>query len=301
MKISAGHRRPIGALGLVAPPIFFGTAALGNVSQVIPEQRKLAICSEWFRHVEPPVFVDVAYKHGGGLALEVLARMLRRLDVAGDEVVVHLSLDSTSVMDEWEQSCRLLGSEYRPKLVSIFDADDCAWRAVSELKAAGIVRGAGIITTGSRARSSLAPPVDWVVVAGGYTLMRHPPEILTVMAEFAERQIPVVVAGVFDGGFLVGGIRLDGRVLDANDPANRSLFAWRTAFAALCHAHGITPAHACIQFALSAPGVVAVALNSSHPDRVVQNVDAVVQEVPASFWSSLKEEGLLEPDYPLPC
>src|SRR6476659_4092011 len=144
MNISAGQRRPFGALGLTVPPIVFGTAALGNIPRVIPEQRKLEIGGEWFKHSEPPVFIDAAYRHGDGLALEVLGRMLRRLDVEGDEVVVHLTLDVDQITDGWEKSCRLLGSEYRPKLVSIRTTNESEWRAVSELKAAGQVLGAGI-------------------------------------------------------------------------------------------------------------------------------------------------------------
>src|SRR3954468_21384901 len=145
MSISAGERRTFGALGLTIPPIVFGTAALGNVPNVIPEQRKLEICGQWFRHVEPPVFIDTAYKDGDGLALEVLGRMLRRLDVKGDEVVIHLTLDADRVADDWEKSCRLLGSDYRPKLVSICNAGESAWQTIGELKAAGFVRGVGVV------------------------------------------------------------------------------------------------------------------------------------------------------------
>jgi D-threo-aldose 1-dehydrogenase len=299
MNISAGQRRPFGPLGLTIPPIVFGTAALGNVPQVIPEQRKLEICGEWFQHVEPPVFIDAAYRHGDGLALEVLGRMLRRLDVDGDEVLIHLTLDADQVADEWEKSCRLLGSEYQPKLVSICDADDDAWRTVSDLKAAGMVLGAGLATSNFGGLNSLAPSVDWVVLMGGFTLMRHPADLVAVMADLAARQIPIVVSGVFEGGFLVGSNRLDGRVLNPANPTDRSLLAWRTSFAALCLGHGVTPAQACIQFALSGPGVVAVVLNSSHPDRVAENVGCVQRMVPDIFWASMKEEGLLAADYPL--
>ena len=144
MNISAGQRRPFGALGLTVPPIVFGTAALGNVPQVIPEQRKLEICGRWFQQVEPPVFIDVAYRDGDGLALEVLGRMLRRLDIESDEVIIHLTLDADRVAVDWEKSYRLLGSEYPPKLISICDADESTGPAVGELKAAGLVLGAGV-------------------------------------------------------------------------------------------------------------------------------------------------------------
>jgi D-threo-aldose 1-dehydrogenase len=298
MNISAGQRRPFGALGLTVPPIVFGTAALGNVPQVIPEQRKLEICGEWFQHVEPPVFIDVAYRDGDGLALEVLGRMLRRLDIESDEVVVHLTLDADRVAVDWEKSCRLLGSEYPPKLISICDADESGWPAVGELKSAGLVLGAGVAARDLRTLSSLTPSADWMVLTGGFTLMRHPAELLASMTELAARQIPIIVSNVFEGGFLVGSNRLDGRVLSAEDPADRSLLTWRTSFAALCHGHGVTPAQACIQFALSGRGVIAVMLNSSHPDRVAENAGCVGQPVSDLFWASMKEEGLLAADYP---
>ena len=298
MNVFAGQRRPFGALGLTIPPIVFGTAALGNVPQVIPEQRKLEICGEWFRQVEPPVFVDAAYAHGDGLALEVLGRMLRRLDVEGDDVVIHLTLEASRIADDWEKSCRLLGTEYRPKLVSMWDADKSAWRAIGELKATGMVLDAGAVTRDFSQLDSLTPSADWIVLTGGFTPMRHREELLASMAELAARQIPIVVSGVFEGGFLVGSNRLDGRVLSTEDPADRSLLRWRTSFAALCHGHGITPAQACIQFALSGPGGGAVMLNSSHPDRVAENIASVERTVPDAFWASMKEEGLLAADYP---
>jgi D-threo-aldose 1-dehydrogenase len=297
MDVFAGERRTFGALGLTIPPIVFGTAALGNVPQVIPEQRKLEICGQWFRHVEPPVFMDAAYRDGDGLALEVLGRILRRLDVKGDEVVIHLTLDADRVADDWEKSCRLLGSEYRPKLVSVCNADEDAGRVVGELKTAGFLRGVGVVANNLCSPSSPALSPDWIVLAGEFTLLRHPANLLVSMAELATRQIPVVVSGVFNGGFLVGNNRLDGRVLSTEDPADRSLLAWRTSFAALCHGHGITPAQACIQFALSGPGVVALILNSSHPDRVAENIASVERTVPNAFWASMKEEGLLAADY----
>jgi D-threo-aldose 1-dehydrogenase len=284
--------------GLSVRPIIFGTAALGNVPRVIPEQRKLEICGEWFKHFEPPVFIDAAYRHGDGLALEVLGRMLHRLDVEGNEVVIHLTLDADRVAEEWEKSCRLLGSEYRPKLISICGTNENAWRAGCELKAAGQVLGAGVATKDFDALNSLEPSVGWMVLTGGFTPMRHSAELLRSMAELSARQIPILVSDVFDGGFLVGNNHFDGRVLNADDPADRSLLAWRTSFVALCHGHGVTPAHACIQFTLSGPGVIAVMVNSSHSDRVAENAISVQLLVPDIFWASMKEEGLLAADYP---
>ena len=146
------------------------------------------------------------------------------------------------------------------------------------------------------ARTTAINP-DWITVACGPTLMRHPPNLLASLAEIQRRQIPVIISGVFEGGFLVGANRLDGRLLRSEDDPDRSTLAWRKAFVALCDGHGISPAHACIRFALALPGVVAVRVESSYADRVAQ-IRSSLTEVSANFWASMQEEGLLRTGIP---
>jgi D-threo-aldose 1-dehydrogenase len=299
MKISAAQRRPLGATGLAVPPIIFGTAALANQPGVIAEQRKLAICGEWFQHIEPPVFVDVSYRHGDGMALEVLARLLRRLDITRDEVVIHLSMDSERVEQDWKKSCLLLDDEFCPKLLSIVDATKDAWQIANDLRHSARICGMGLVYSDGTTNFSLPPDADWLVLSQGLSVMHDPRTTLPFLSGLVDKSVPIIVSGVFGGGFLVGGNCLNGRLINSDDPSNRSLLAWRTAFVALCHGHGVTPAHACIQFALSAPGVVAVKLDSSHPDRVAANVQAVATKVPDAFWASMKEEGLLSTEFPI--
>jgi D-threo-aldose 1-dehydrogenase len=293
------QRKPLGQSGLHVPPIVFGTAALANRPHVIPEPRKLEICGAWFESVLPPVFVDVSYSNGEGIALEVLGRMLRRLDVASEEVVVHLTQAADRLADDWEKSCHLLGTDYRPKLVSLQDANELTWQAVCELKASGSIRGAGVVTSDLSGLRSLTPTPDWVILARGFTIMRHSNDIVDSMAQLASQRIPIIVSGVFDGGFLTGSNRLDGRALNPDEPADRSHLAWRTSFAALCHGHGVAPAQACIQFALAGPGAIAVLLETSRPERMAENVESVERKAPSAFWLSMKEEGLLPDDYPI--
>jgi D-threo-aldose 1-dehydrogenase len=49
---------------------------------------------------------------------------------------------------------------------------------------------------------------------------------------------------------------------------------------------------------MSPPGVAAIALNTSRPERVADNVRAVAAEIPGAFWADLKAAGLIAPDYP---
>jgi D-threo-aldose 1-dehydrogenase len=292
----------LGLTGVQVPPIVFCIASLGNVKRVITEQAKVGICSEWFRQVRPPVVCHVNYRFGDGIALEVLGRTLRRFEIPGQEIVVNLAIDGelTGIKESWEKSCWLLGTEYRPRLISVENPIAANWGAAMDLKATNAVQGVGIAVadwqSGARRLAEIEP--DWVTVVGGGTVMRQSPECFAFMGELTNRQIPIILAGVFEGGFLVGGNRLDGVTVSADDAAQRSFIAWRKAFVALCDGHGIAPAHACVQFALSLPGVVAVQIDSSYSDRVAENVRSAFVEVPANFWASMREEGLLGTDVP---
>jgi D-threo-aldose 1-dehydrogenase len=222
------------------------------------------------------------------------------------------------ILECWDEGCRLLGEAYRPRLASVHDPDEylaaasspddrrCrfddirdAYRGLAELKQRGEVVGVGVGAKDWRSVQEIdaAVPLDWVMLANSFTVMRHPPELLRFMESLAERNIPIINSAVFHAGFLVGGPYFDYRIVNAQNDADRPLFAWRKSFVALCEAHGISPMHACVQFGKSGPGVAAVALNTSHPDRVGENVAAVLNPVPPQFWGSLKEEGLIAMDY----
>ena len=62
---------------------------------------------------------------------------------------------------------------------------------------------------------------------------------------------------------------------------------------ALCDAWEISPATACVQFALSRRGVAAVALNTSSPRKIAENVAAVEAWLPENFWQAARQAGLI--------
>ena len=45
--------------------------------------------------------------------------------------------------------------------------------------------------------------------------------------------------------------------------------------------------------ACTLPGVAAVVVNTSQPERVRENVRAAIERLPDAFWESFGEEGLL--------
>jgi D-threo-aldose 1-dehydrogenase len=349
LKLSAAEYRPLGKTGLQVPPVVFGCSALGNLYQVISDVAKLEIVSAWFDHVSPPVFIDTAGKYGAGLALEVLGTSLDKFEIPPANVLISSKLgwkrvplatpeptfepgawidiehdavqriSYDGILECWEESCRLLGDKYHPRLVSVHDPDEYlnaaalptdrakrfddivdAYRALAELKQQGRVIGVGVGAKDWRVIEEISRVVelDWVMLANSLTVMRHPPELLVFVERLAAAGVGIINSAVFHAGFLLGGKYFDYRVVSPANDADRPLFAWRKAFVTICDAHGVTPLHACVQFGLNVPGVVAVALNTSHADRIEQNVAAVSTPVPAKLWESLQEEGLLAKNYP---
>ncbi|MYE25825.1 MAG: hypothetical protein F4X87_01135 [Chloroflexi bacterium] len=122
--------------------------------------------------------------------------------------------------------------------------------------------------------------------------------MLAFLDSLHDKGVAIINSAVFNAGFLTGGEFFNYVKLDPANPEHREKFAWREKFFALCEQHGQVPAEVCIQFGKSHPGIAALALSTSRPERVKTNVDAMSAAVPAGFWDVLKEEGLLAEDHP---
>ncbi len=221
------------------------------------------------------------------------------------------------ILECWEQGAELLGEPYRQQLVSVHDPDEYlagagdgaervnrwrdilgAYRALKELKDRGEVDAVGVGAKDWRVIDEIAAAVelDWVMLAGSLTIHRHPPEVVALVARLAAKGVGIINSAVFQAGFLVGGRYLDYRLVT---PAEHgSAFAWRESFLAICTRHAVSPAAACVQFALSPPSVAAVALNTSSARRVSQNIAAIDATIPAAFWNEAKATGLIDAGYP---
>jgi D-threo-aldose 1-dehydrogenase len=173
-----------------------------------------------------------------------------------------------------------------------------AYRALAKLKEAGQAQAVGIGSKDWQVVRLIADqaPLDWVMLANSLTIYRHPPDVVKFVEQLAERGIAVINSAVFHAGFLTGGRFFDYRLATPDREAH--VFAWREKFVELCRKHGVSPMTACVQFALSPPGVAAVSLNTSRPERIAENVAAVEAHVPQMFWRDAKAAGLIASDYP---
>jgi D-threo-aldose 1-dehydrogenase len=226
-------------------------------------------------------------------------------------------ISAEGILDCWRQGSELLGSPYSTQMVSVHDPDEYlaaavskedrerrlshiveAFRALDELKRSGEVTAVGVGSKDWRVIQQVTDAValDWVMLANSLTIYRHPRDVVEFVAQLANRGIAVINSAVFHAGFLTGGRYFDYRIVTpAQDGA---LFAWREKFLTLCRQHDVSPMVACVQFALSPPGVASVSLNTSRPERVRENVAAVEANLPQAFWNDAKRAGLIATEYP---
>lgn len=71
------------------PKVIFGTSGLGNLYEAVPYENKLAIIKECISNAPNGIAMfDTAGKYGAGLALEVLGKALKELNVPKDKVII---------------------------------------------------------------------------------------------------------------------------------------------------------------------------------------------------------------------
>jgi D-threo-aldose 1-dehydrogenase len=236
---------------------------------------------------------------------------------AGIEHDAEARISYEGILECERQGRALLGEAYAPAFVSLHDPDEYlagasgaedrarrlrevldAYRALLDLKATGAVRAVGVGAKDWRIIREIADHValDWVMLACSLTVYSHPPELLAFVAHLQARGVGVINSAVFHAGFLTGGEWFDYR---RPDPVREApLFAWRRRFLDVCQRERVKPADVCVQFGLAVPGVAAVALNTGRPERIKDNVDSATNPLSPTLWTALKDEGLLQADFP---
>ena len=107
--------------------------------------------------------------------------------------------------------------------------------------------------------------LDWVMFANSMTIYRHPKDLLDFMERLHAKGVAIINSAVFHAGFLTGGDFFDYVRIKPDSAENRAKFKWREDFFAICKKHDVVPANACVQFAMTPPGVISISLNTSNP------------------------------------
>jgi D-threo-aldose 1-dehydrogenase len=173
------------------------------------------------------------------------------------------------------------------------------WRALDELKRAGLIRGigAGINQRVMIGRFLDAVDLDFFLVAMPYTLL-HQEVLEDAFPRCVERGMGFVIGAVFQSGILATG-PVAGATYDYA-PAPPEVLARVTRIDAVCRRHGVPLPAAALQFPLGHPAVAAVIPGAFRPEHVDRNVASFRHPIPADLWAELKHEGLLRADAPVP-
>ncbi len=218
----------------------------------------------------------------------------------------------------FDQGNELLGGTFQTDVVSIHDPDEYllaannaddregrfkellqSYRALFDLKNEGKVKAVGI---GSKDWTVIRElyeyvPFDWVMLATSFTIYSHPPELLDFLHKLDKNGVGIVNSAVFHGGFFTGGSKFDYQDLHPDTEKGKPIYAWRESFYRLCKDHDVLPGDACLHFGLSHPAIVSIALNTSKPEKMIRNVEILQRNIPSSFWTAMKKEGLIDPNY----
>jgi D-threo-aldose 1-dehydrogenase len=248
-----------------------------------------------FRPKDPATFDRSPWK--GGLNFEInfdytydgimrsYAQALQRLAVdTVDALVIH-DLDSGFHGDKQ--------AGYEKQLV------ESGIKALEELKKSGDIQAYGMGINNDEALENTAALVDldFCLVAMPYTLLDQR-SLHRGMANLQKRGVSVIIGAPFASGILVTGS--SGPAHYAYGKASPEIQAKVRGIEAVCKIHNVPLPAAALQFVLAHPIVVSVIPGAAKASEVTQNVASVNAPIPASFWSDLKAQNLIDPDSPVP-
>ncbi len=172
---------------------------------------------------------------------------------------------------------------------------DSGYRALENLRAAGVVRAIGI---GVNEKEVLLEALEWgewdaFLLAGRYTLLEQAP-LDDLLPKCLAAGTSIVVGGPLNSGILAGRDSWNYRT------APPDVVARVAAIGAVCERHGVPLAAAALQFPLAHPAVAAIIPGPRTAEEFGTNLALLRQRVPAALWQELRAAGLLHPAAPIP-
>lgn len=213
------------------------------------------------------------------------------------------------ILECYHQGNEMLG-DYHSAYVSVHDPDEYlasavdqqdyktryqdileAYIALLELKKMGAVQSVGIGAKDWKVIKKISKDValDYVMIANSLTVHSHPKALLEFISQLANNGLAVINSAIFHGGFLTGGDFYNYEKVDADSAAGRKLIDWRQSFFELCKRYEILPAEACIGYVRKIQDIQSIALSTTRPEKVQENVDMIYKQIPKIFWIELNK------------
>jgi D-threo-aldose 1-dehydrogenase len=173
------------------------------------------------------------------------------------------------------------------------DAMSGGYRALDELRRAGLVKAIGIGVNEVDVSLRALDHGDWDVflLAGRYTLLEQTP-LATLFPECERRGTRIIIGGPYNSGILAGGRHWN--YAEAPEDLRARVLRLRS----LCDRHGVPLPAAALQFCLAHQVVETVIPGARTSRELQQALEWIETRIPDGLWEDLKREGLLEPQAP---
>jgi D-threo-aldose 1-dehydrogenase len=193
--------------------------------------------------------------------------------------------------DAWSQ-----GDRYEEVLRTV---EGGALRALDRLRSEGVIAGfgAGVNQVEACERLMDIGDFDCFMLAGRYTLLEQG-GLDTFLPRCVREGRSVILAAPYNSGLLVTGAR-PGATYNYV-PAPEDVLTRVAAIERVATAYGIPLPAAALQFVLAHPAVVTVIPGGRSRSEVEQNARWLRAAIPPAFWATLKAEGLLRAEAPVP-
>lgn len=176
------------------------------------------------------------------------------------------------------------------------------YKAMDELRSQGLVAAIGLGVNEYQVCEQAMDHghFDCFLLAGRYTLLEQE-ALESFLPRCLKENSSIVLGGPYNSGILATGVRRQDVVPHYNyDPAGDAIIKTVAQIEDICDEYNVPLAAAALQFPLAHPAVVSVIPGISSAERVETTIQQMNFEIPAQFWQSLQDSGILSPDVLVP-
>ena len=213
-----------------------------------------------------------------------------------DQSLTRLKLSKIDVclihdVDKWTH-----GEEMEKKFKIAMEG---AYVALSELKSQKVIGaiGVGVNETAMCTRFAKAGDFDCMILAGRYTLLEQG-GLNDFFPLAIEKNIGVILAGVFNSGILAKGVNASSTYDYAKIPEHVADKYFK--IEKVCNEFNIPVAAAALQFCNANKAVSTMILGMDRPAQIQENIDYLNYKIDKEFWIKLIKENLIDPNSPIP-
>lgn len=185
------------------------------------------------------------------------------------------------------------GPELNKRLFA--DAMSGGYKALDELRSSGEIQAIGLGVNEREVCIAAMEHGQWdaFLLAGRYTLLEQTP-IHDLLPACEKAGTGIILGGPYNSGILAGGDTWN----YAKAPAD--VMAKAQAISKVCESHNVHLSAAALQYPLGHPIVASVIPGPRSQQEMEQNLAYFETPIPASLWSDLRNEKLLDEAAPIP-